>query len=242
MGRMVWFDFGDTVLEFYRWDAAAGLAAVLQHILGESPDARLQEKALERSRLLNQLFETRSSATGLEYDQRSFLRLLCEPLTGRMADSLPEQLAGIYWDTAFSFRAQPGIHEALDWLDDAGISCGIISNASFPARQLAMELARHGLGDRFDPIISTADYGLRKPEAELFYLAEKLQPAGSTLPPWYFGNSIPLDIRGALAAGWHAGWYNRGGESRQRCPAAARELHSWGDLPRILQDTRQEAR
>ncbi|MFW6363145.1 MAG: HAD family hydrolase [Spirochaeta sp.] len=243
MLHSVWFDFGDTVLDFYAADTSAGIAAVLQKALGEPPGPRLQKKAQQRSRHLNEIFNQRAEVSSLEYDQYGFQRLLYEPLVGKISPQLLDEMVTVYWDNSMSFRAQPGIHEALDWLEQQGMQTGIISNSSFPAELLERELVRHGLGERFSPIISTVEYGLRKPAVELFELAEALvrvQNPSEKITFWYIGNSIPHDVHGALAAGWNAAWYNRGGESRRGCPSTVAELHSWGDLPAVIQTRMKE--
>lgn len=236
MNTCVWFDFGDTLLDFFRFDSDAGIAAVLQHLLGRAAQPAMLESTIHRSRYLNELFEERSRVSLLEYDQRVLHRLLYEPVVGSISDETQLEIARIYWDTAFGFRAQPGISEALDWLQQQGHPLGIISNASFPAAFLERELDRHGISCRFDIIVSTAEYGIRKPLPEIFRIADQLRrrTRRQQCDHWYFGNSLLNDVEGALAAGWKAVWYNRGGVSAAECPFSAGEIHSWGELPRIL--------
>lgn len=80
-------------------------------------------------------------------------------------------------------------------------------------------LERAGLSRFFDFSISARDAGCTKPSRQIFHLA--CQRAGvrpdETL---HAGDDIECDVRGALAAGLHAAWINRDGQTRLLAPPA----------------------
>ena len=100
-----------------------------------------------------------------------------------------------------------GIFHLLDTLDNHNIKKGALSNSTFSEKVIRAELEEYDLQNRFDFIISTADYGIRKPHKIIFDLALKKM----NLPPedvWFIGDSLKYDIKGAINAGLHPIWYN----------------------------------
>ena len=77
----------------------------------------------------------------------------------------------------------------------------------FGAEVLRWELARHGLDRAFSLLLSSADYGLRKPHPSLFRTAVaslKLAPG----EVWFVGDNFARDVIGAVGAGLRPVWYN----------------------------------
>jgi putative hydrolase of the HAD superfamily len=61
-----------------------------------------------------------------------------------------------------------------------------------------------GLAALVDGAISSAEAGARKPAAEVFRRAVALAPGAGAFPPLHAGDSLELDVAGALAAGLRA--------------------------------------
>ena len=84
----------------------------------------------------------------------------------------------------------------------------------------------------FEFVISSADYGIRKPHRLIFLAAvQKLrEPIGDI---WFIGDTFESDISGALDVGLFAVWYNKSQESPvNTIPNAI--LHGWRDLLELL--------
>src|SRR5207253_1972933 len=96
---------------------------------------------------------------------------------------------GEYWDATEGMVPAPGIREALVDLRRRGIPAGVVSNAIYRGETLRRELDRHGLGDAFGFVMTSADYAVRKPHPFLFEAAAaKLGlPVGEV---WFAGNSL----------------------------------------------------
>jgi putative hydrolase of the HAD superfamily len=109
---------------------------------------------------------------------------------------------------------------------------GVVSNSSFSGEVLEYELTKHGLLDYFEFLVSTADYGLRKPHPQIFRVG--LQKAGvSPESAWYVGNSLQFDVEGALQVGMTPVWYNRVGQEGTP-PEGTFTIDHWSALPPIL--------
>ena len=94
-------------------------------------------------------------------------------------------------------RLYPGVREALARLRQAGYRLWLLSNAQRVFT--AFELRHLGLGEEFDGIYISSDYGFRKPDGRFFgaLLQERGLDAEKCL---MIGNDLQTDIAGARAA------------------------------------------
>lgn len=146
---------------------------------------------------------------------------------------MPEvEVERLYWDSALEFGPEPGLAEALAATRETGLTMGAISNSSFSGEVLEHELAKYGLLDYFDFLVSTADYGLRKPHPQIFRVG--LQKAAvAPERAWYVGNRIQYDVEGALGVGLTPVWYNRVGQEGE-VPREALTISHWDDFPPMV--------
>jgi putative hydrolase of the HAD superfamily len=90
-----------------------------------------------------------------------------------------------------------------------------------------------GLGGLFKACVFSDDYGITKPDRQLFDIeadAVGADPVQLAL----VGDSLAADVTGALDAGWAAIWINRTG-STSRCPEGAIEIATLHGLSAALQ-------
>jgi putative hydrolase of the HAD superfamily len=81
-----------------------------------------------------------------------------------------------------------------------GLPLGVVSNSSFMASTLRGELERQGILHQFRFVISSADYGVRKPHRIIFEAA--LRQLGMEADAvWFAGDNVGYDIIGAHGAG-----------------------------------------
>ena len=109
-----------------------------------------------------------------------------------------------YFDALFAFfadaanwRVDPEAREVIGRLKDSGVALGVISNFDY---RLYGILDGLGLGAAFDSITISSEAGFAKPSAEVFRAALRKHSARSA-ESMHVGDSEPLDIRGAAAAG-----------------------------------------
>jgi putative hydrolase of the HAD superfamily len=110
------------------------------------------------------------------------------------------ELSSLY-EKSFYFREmRPEIPQVLEYLKNKGLKIGIISNTQ-TTNQVPDNLNEYGIIDYFNPIILSSEYGLRKPDASIFYHAARLAnvPTGSCV---YVGDKINRDVLGARRSGF----------------------------------------
>jgi putative hydrolase of the HAD superfamily len=224
------FDMGNTLLRQVRFDIPKGQARLLElahnprHVtiddyeaLAGHPD--LQEQWVIRDKAL------------LEFPMTSFDRLVSDSL-GLTYDIPIEDVQIEFLRAAYEVIPEPGICESLAHLKSLCLPMGAVCNSSFSGRCLALDFERHGMLDFFRFIMSSADYGIRKPHPAIFRAAaSKLGVAARDI--WFIGDTLDADIAGALCAGMTAIWYC---PDREACTAIAPHaiLRHWRDLPGLL--------
>ncbi len=198
---MILFDYGQTLIVEPQFDWTAANLAILSHASG-LPNDMTKEEFCECS---NNLFEYVSGArreSCREIEHEKFIRLLRDAYGLKFDISIAEADL-LYWDSAtHGSYASKGAADFLDFLHESGIRTGVISNMCYSNMALRTRLNRYLPNNRFDFIITSSDYVLRKPEKLLFDVAIRR----SGLSPeeiWYVGDNPSADVVGALGAGMH---------------------------------------
>ncbi len=111
-----------------------------------------------------------------------------------------EDLMFFYETHAHVRTLRPEAPAALDALQQKGFRLAVISN--IVSRQLTpARLEQYGIARYFDPIMTSAEYGWRKPNERIFHEAARLM----NLPPaacTYVGDTVSRDVIGARRAGY----------------------------------------
>jgi putative hydrolase of the HAD superfamily len=138
---------------------------------------------------------------------------------------------------AIRFRPFHDAAPALAALRERGLRLVVASNWDCSLPEVLREA---GLLELVDGVVSSAEAGVRKPDARLFALA--LERAGVEAErAVHVGDSPANDVAGAAAAGIRAVLLRRGGERPDALPADAAdgpaplaEIATLADLPRVL--------
>jgi putative hydrolase of the HAD superfamily len=223
--RAVLFDLWGTLILSDEFDPMKGNAAVLD--AAEGHDGLSVDQLQELGGRIVTEVEPRELASHLEFTQQSLLRMLADSFGLRFRVSLVE-LEWIFWRAALRIRTTDGIRAALDGLASRGIATCVVSNSSFLASTIERELRGQGLLDRFSFVVSSADYGVRKPDPVIFEVA--LRRLGvSAAEAWFAGDNIQFDIEGAWSAGLLPIAYN----PNEAVPAHVtdhRRISHWNEL------------
>jgi putative hydrolase of the HAD superfamily len=111
-----------------------------------------------------------------------------------------EDLMFFYETHAHVRTLRPEAPAALDALRQRGFRLAVISN--IVSRRLApARLEQYGIARYFDPILTSVEYGWRKPNERIFHEAARLM----NLPPAacaYVGDTVSRDVIGARRAGY----------------------------------------
>jgi len=224
------FDMGNTLLRQVRFDIPKGQARLLEIAHNPRNITIGDFEAVAGDPNLQEQWDIRDKAL-LEFPMTSFDRLVSDSL-GLTYDIPIEEVQIEFLRAAYEVIPEPGIYEALAHLKSLCLPMGAVCNSSFSGRCLALDFERHGMLDFFRFIMSSADYGVRKPHPAIFRAASsKLGIAPRDI--WFIGDTLQADIAGALRTGMTAIWYCPDGEADTAIAPHA-ILRRWRDLPSLL--------
>ena len=228
--KAVLFDLEGTVLKEERFDPAAGTARLIE--LAENSHAVSHQEVQRLAAELDAELMPRKYSSLIELPWRAFNRQLFE----RLGITVPLSAAQAeleFWKTAEIMAPTTGIGLVLQALAQSNIPTGIVSNSAFHEDTLRWELTRHGLIDWLQFVISSSDYGVRKPHPFLFLVAAArlgLQPCDV----WFVGDSLAYDVAGARGASMTSIWYNPGALPCDG-PAPDMEIRQWEEFLEVIQ-------
>ena len=131
-----------------------------------------------------------------------------------------------FWKASVELDPEPDISETLTALAAHQVRMGGVSNHPGSGAVLSWELQRHDLLRHFEFVISSADYGIRKPHGVIFRSAvSKLGLKPSEV--WYVGDSLENDILGENQFQMPAIWYNRRQQEHGGFARPEAEVRCW---------------
>lgn len=201
--QMILFDYGGTLLHEPDVDYLRGEKAVFRHVT-ENPRHVTPEEA---ARLGTELFLSARPCrhSGWELHEHQQLRLKYD-LLGLRFDLPMDDLEKLLWTAASPGAPMPGVREMLSDLRLRRIRTAVISNLGYTGMALEDRLQRLLPEHRFEFVIASSDYGVRKPDPLIFRAA--LARAGlDASAAWYCGDQIGTDVFGAQQAGLFPVWY-----------------------------------
>jgi putative hydrolase of the HAD superfamily len=143
--------------------------------------------------------EGREDQSALEFTQAALLHIIEDSFDLRFRNSM-EETEWQFWSAAMDVRLIDGVRELLALLQARGIRMAVVSNSSFAGRTLERELEGHGIRGHFEFVISSADYGIRKPDPIIFEIALRRLDIDAARA-WFAGDNVAYDIVGAMSAG-----------------------------------------
>lgn len=229
--RGIIFDFGDTLMQEESFNVLDGYIRLLDFTI--NPNGITAQEITDFTNEMEKDLSQKKVLSGLEISLPSFFRLAFDRLGLSFRISF-EQMEWEFWDAAVIHRPYPGLSEFLDFLDNRGIMKAVLSNASVSSVTLISDLAKYNLKQHFSFVMSSAEYGIRKPNPMLFEAAIKKM---SFPPPdiWFVGDRLDNDIAGARNSGIVPVWYNHRNLSNDTgCPCL--EISNWQDLQQVIEN------
>lgn len=201
--RMILFDYAHTLAWEPNPDFLRGEQAVFAHVKENPRHVTPEEAAALGTELFLSARDCRHS--GWELHEHQQLRLKYD-LLGLTLTLPMNELENLLWTSTCPGEPMPGTAEMLAGLRARGIRTGVISNLCWSGEALSARLQRLLPEHRFEFVISSSDYGVRKPNPLIFRAA--LSKAGlSPEDVWFCGDQIDADIFGAQSAGIFPVWY-----------------------------------
>ena len=198
--EMILFDYGGTLMYEPEWDHVRGTKALFEHVILNPHGYTPEEVSNWETAFYQSMLPSREA--GAELTEIQMLRLTYER-HGIVLDIPYEEAEFILWDATSPMgpgNVCPHVESMLSALDAMGIRTGVISNIGWTGRALRRRIAAQLPGHRFEFIMTSSDYGIRKPGLPLFETA--LEKAGLTPGKiWHCGDTAEKDAAGAHGAG-----------------------------------------
>lgn len=237
--KMIIFDYGNTLLCEPGFDFMRGEEALFKHI--KSNKSNITPKQLYD--FGQELFEKIGAVReiGMELHERQFQRFLYEYLEIEFSISF-EEAEKILWDNTAIGAVMPNADKMIDYINAKGIRSGVISNIGFSGKALTDRINRLLPQNKFEFIIASSEYMLRKPNPMLFELA--LKKAGlNAADVWFCGDNVMADVEGSSAVGIFPVWYedetmeNPWREKNKGVTPQCEHLHihDWNEFIEILE-------
>lgn len=198
------FDLGDTLLRTVKFDLESGVRRLLS-LTDQGKTADYDE-----IRRIGDLLGKSSEQIRLEHSYEVTFEVFHRNLYDRLGLTCSLSWLDLekeFFSHSLVVECFDGLAGALSRLQATGVKMGVVSNSSNQGETLWWLLRENGIDHFFDFLISSADYGFRKPHPEIFETAI----ARLGLPRenvWFIGDKPEADTIGALGVGLTAVWFN----------------------------------
>jgi len=200
--KAILFDFWNTLMRT-ETDRNSGIRGLLE--IAENPRGVTVEQIREVADELIMVTKP-IRAVYMEFTQRQFDRNLFDR-TGLIVNMTDEELDRSFIKNMLTPKVEPGSVETFKALHESGFTVGVVSNSVLCGDAISSIMANFGLLQYADFVMTSADYGFRKPHPQIFKTAQ----AKAGCEPdetWFVGDWIRHDIVGAQEAGMTGVWYN----------------------------------
>ena len=223
---MILFDYGHTLLYEPDWDPVRGDRELLRYAVRNPKNCTVDDIRREAVTVFAEIENVQKT---MDYDISGIVgdRLVYDHLGIEFSLS-PTERENVFWTAASPGVRMPDVGVMLDWLNVHGVRTGVISNNLFSGAALRDRLDRLLPENRFEFVLSSADYMIRKPDPRLFEIAL----IKADLPPervWYCGDNYAADVVGSHRAGIFPVWYED--RSVERSPSNPEHTEGGEDLP-----------
>lgn len=203
--KMVLFDYGHTLLSEPAYNRLSGQKAVMKYVT-RNPQKLTSEQVAQLSADLFHGICTKVLEASADLHNLNFQKLLYEYLQIEFSIRY-EEIEQVFWKGCSYGAKMPNIETLLDYLHKQNIRTGVISNIGFSGNALTSRINRLLPDNRFEFIIASSEYIVRKPSPIIFELALRKAnlPADEV---WFCGDDTRCDVDGAHSAGIYPVWYH----------------------------------
>lgn len=239
MPKMIVFDYGHTLLYEPGWDSNRGQMELLKYIT-KNPNKYTIDNIRQTVELIFGEHVENVRKIGYDISGQICNRTLYEYLGIEFSLS-PLEMETVFWNAASAGAVMPNADKMLEYLSTHGIRTAVISNLLWSGAALEERLNRLLPNNKFEFVMTSSDYFMRKPNRILFDIA--LQKAGlSASEVWYCGDNVRADIEGASQVGIYPVWYDNETEKDYRGYSVDEtpkcdhlHIYEWDELISILE-------
>jgi len=233
---MIIFDYGGTLMTETVFEGIRGYSAILKYAT-DNPYEISPEELKKFSDLLDKEMGRKhglvKGLAQLEYPEYIFQKYIYDYFKLKFSIS-NQELEQVYWEAASPAMLTPNIESLLNFLEIHDIKIGVISNIPFQGITLKNRIEKQLTRYNFEFIISTCDYGVRKPSSQIFELALRMSNLNNS-DVWYCGDNFENDIIGGKNANLRTIFYKgkkelcKGEYSNVIC------INDWNQIIRLLE-------
>lgn len=195
---MIIFDYGNTLVEENAFDGVKGIEAIIKCALSNPKGTRAEAIAKKVDELYAKALEI-GKVYNIEVPYVAMQRYALS-YYGFEFDMSQTELEQLYWDAASVPKAKLGVEGLIAFLNERGIRSAVVSNIAFSGINLEKRLNSLFPNNNFEFVISSSDYGYRKPDVCIYELAVSMSGLDKK-DIWYCGDKYEVDISGAKNAG-----------------------------------------
>lgn len=229
--KMIIFDAGRTLIDYASIDTTRGVRAIMPYITSNPRNLTAEEIDSYTNRVFEQFESARKHL--FEIHEQTILKLVYDLLDIKL--SIPvEQVERIIWSSDSVIEAVDGAVEMVKQVTEMGIRSAVISNLDFSGYLLKERLDTLFPANRFEFVVASSDYGVRKPTGLLF----EVGITKSGLKPeeiWYVGDKIKVDVAGSSASGMVPVLYKFKRNSYEMIPEGLITVDNYRQLIELLQ-------
>jgi len=195
--RMIFFDYGGTILYEPHFSSLNGVKEICKYITANPLGLTMEQINARVKECFDQMAEFKRM--GAEVHQWQFMRLVYESMGLEFSLSY-EELEQREWNAVSPGAVVPYADDMLQYLFQNGIRTGVISNLGWSGKALTERINRLLPDNHFEHIIASSEYGVRKPNPLLFEVALKKAKLSAN-EVWFCGDTPAADVMGAYSAG-----------------------------------------
>lgn len=237
--KMILFDYGHTLLYEPGWDLVRGNARLLKYAV-KNPDNLTLEDVRKGAELIFGKHIEGIRRLGYDISGQVGNRVLYEYL-GIEFSLTPLEMETVFWDGASMGAVMPDADTMIDYINACGIRSAVISNLLWSGAALTDRFSRLLPRNRFEFVMTSSDYLMRKPDRIMFDIA--LRKAGIPADEvWYCGDSPRADVEGAAQAGIYPVWYDndtekdyKGGSAEYVPVCEHLHIREWNEMIDLLE-------
>lgn len=243
--KMIIFDAGKTLIDYLQKDNVRGRESLMSYLTTIDATKLLMEHIVSNphnydvetiNRVTNEIFEKYDVCRKnlFEVHEQTILKTVYDLLDIRFSISYDE-IEHIIWNNSADIVEVEGAREVIDALNEMKIRMAVISNLDFSGCLLEERLKEIYPKNRFEFVLASSDYGVRKPQPLLFEVGiskSGLQPQEI----WYVGDKVKVDVSGSQAVGMIPVLFKNKRNTYGDIPENLMVLEEYGELVKILQN------
>lgn len=242
--KMIIFDAGKTLIDYLPKDNIRGRESLMSYLSTiDATELLMQHIILNPhnydaamiDRITNETFEKYDVCRKqlFEVHEQTILKTAHDLLDIKFSISYDE-IERIIWNNSADIVEVEGVREVIDALNEMGIRTAVISNLDFSGYLLEERLKTMYPNNRFEFVVASSDYGVRKPQALLFEIG--ISKSGlKAVDIWYVGDKVKVDVVGSQSIGMIPVLFKNKRNTYEEIPNNLIVIEKYSELTTLLQ-------